>query len=95
MKCENCGAKISPKDLLLRSIKNAYNIKCENCKVTLKATRISTLLFYAILIIPIFSILSIERNSITYAGLILWVLVAFFVIQPFVFQYKLEKDTNL
>lgn len=82
--CGNCQEKICFSTLFKNIAGNRYKYTCVKCGSVHRASRSSRLLFSFTFAIP-FSIFAIEKMLIPN---IIWILLSFFVIEPFVIQFE-------
>lgn len=82
--CGNCQEKIYFSTLFKNIRGNRYKYTCARCGAVHRASRGSRLLFSFIFVVP-FSIFAIEKMLIPN---IIWILLSFFVIEPFVIQFE-------
>lgn len=84
-KCIHCSSPLSYRVLL----KQTTVINCPHCKEALYST-LSTRFAFSLIFIVTFSLIlmNVNSNSIKSIVITIWIMISFFVVQPFVLRYK-------
>jgi CXXC-20-CXXC protein len=87
--CSNCTSKITFLEYYKQFIKNRYQYTCKECGAMYKATTLSIILNFIVMVIP--TIYIGIKNLISLN--IIWIIIWGFLLQPLILLYK-NMDTT-
>ncbi len=84
--CERCSGELDSS--ILKGNKTAKMIRCPRCHCLLQPSRLSTILFALIFLLPYVWFLSGSYTFLTFIMANAWLFICYYFIQPYVFRYE-------
>lgn len=90
--CPCCDKKLQMKFLFKQ--KNTNTVTCPFCQNKLYRTRLSTLIFMLVIVIPLIMISTLVEGILDFLLSVSWIFLSVFIIQPLTYQYKSTCDKS-